>query len=68
MVVRLTEIVLILLGLTILILVGFGPLFAARDRYATIRQECELFYGGGGPDAVAHCMTEMARHSTAAAR
>jgi hypothetical protein len=66
--VRLPEIMLILLSLAIIVLAGFGPLFGSQDRHDTIRQECQMFYGAGGPGAVAHCMAEMAQRSAALAR
>ena len=60
---RAPEIVLILLSIVIIGLAGFGPLFAPRDRADTIAQECEMFYGPSGREAVAHCMTEMAQRA-----
>ena len=62
---RVPEFVLILLSISIVILVGFGPLFTLRDRPDRIREECELFYGPSGRVAVAHCMSEMAQRSAA---
>ena len=62
------DIVLILLSIVIIVLAGFGPLFGSRDRPDMIPQECEMFYGPSGPDAVTHCMTEMAQRSARIAR
>jgi hypothetical protein len=66
--VRLREITLILLCVAILGWAGLGPLFGSQKRYDTIRQECQMFYGPGGPEAVAYCIAEMAQRSAAAAR
>ena len=62
------EILLILLSVVIIVLAGFGPLFGSRNRPDMVPQECELFYGPSGPDAVTHCITEMAQHSAGLAR
>lgn len=63
--VRLPDIILILLSLTIVVLAGFGPLLGSHGRHDGIPQECQMFYGAAGSGAVAHCMTEMAQHTAA---
>jgi hypothetical protein len=65
--VRPPEIVLILLSIVVLVFAGFGPLFGSHDRHDAISQECEMFYGPSGRDAVARCLTEMTLRSGAAA-
>ena len=62
------DLVLILLGILIIILAGFGPLFGGHDRQERIRQECAMFYGPNGPAAVAHCVTEMTEQAGNPAR
>jgi hypothetical protein len=66
--VRTPDLVVILLSIVVILLAGFGPLFAARDRPDMIPQECEMFYGPSGPDAVANCMREMAQRSAGITR
>jgi hypothetical protein len=63
--VRPPDILLILLSIVIILLAGLSPLFGMHDRAATIAQECKMFYGPSGPDAVAQCMTEMGRQPPA---
>ena len=68
MLVRLPEIMLIALSLTIIALAGFGPLFGSRDPNHRIHAECQMFYGFGGQGEVAHCVTEMTQRSAASQR
>ena len=57
---RRPEIIMLVLSLFIIALAGVGPLIGSHDSIDVMRQECELFYGQGGPASVSHCMTEMA--------
>jgi hypothetical protein len=68
MLARVPEFVIILLAGMIIFLAGFSPLFDSRHRVDLARQECEMFYGHGGPSWVAHCVTEMAERSARVAR
>jgi hypothetical protein len=65
---RSTESIMVLLGLLIIILAGFVPLFDSRDRPQMIRQECEMFYGQAGRAAVEHCMAERSGYEERVAR
>jgi len=50
------EILLVTLGVLVIVLVGFAPLFPSEPPERRIKHECRLFYGPSGDAAVEACL------------
>ena len=57
------EILLVTLGVLVIVLVGFAPLFPWEPPERRIKHECRLFYGPSGYAAVEACLNRMGHYT-----
>jgi hypothetical protein len=57
------EILFVTLGVLVIVLVGFVPLFPSKAPERRIEHECRLFYSPSGDAAVGACLNRMGHYT-----